>query len=172
MPRLLDDGDLELDALVVSPLLATGPCEWAATLATQPLPRGRRVVVFSTVGGWGVLAADACAAAGLDVIPLPDDVKAHIDSLVPARWSRNMARENKSTRFGAGHEVDVGWTVFGVMCELDTAHKFCSQCGHLVTTHLETCDRYGGRHKSMPQRGQLTFARKATLFAQHCFSNF
>ncbi len=63
--------------------------EWAATLATQPLPRGRRVVVFTTAGGWGVLAADACAAAGLELIPLPDDVRARIDELVPARWSRN-----------------------------------------------------------------------------------
>ncbi len=63
--------------------------EWAATLATQPLPRGRRVVVFTTAGGWGVLAADACAAAGLELIPLPDPVRERIDSLVPARWSRN-----------------------------------------------------------------------------------
>ncbi len=63
--------------------------EWAATLATQPLPRGRRVVVFSTVGGWGVLAADACAAAGLELLPLPEAVRRRIDELVPARWSRN-----------------------------------------------------------------------------------
>jgi acetyltransferase len=63
--------------------------EWAATFATQPLPRGRRVVVFTTAGGWGVLAADACAAAGLELIPLPDEIKAKIDSMVPARWSRN-----------------------------------------------------------------------------------
>jgi acyl-CoA synthetase (NDP forming) len=63
--------------------------EWAATLATQPLPRGRRTVVFTTVGGWGVLAADACSAAGLDLIELPEDIKAVIDTMVPARWSRN-----------------------------------------------------------------------------------
>jgi acetyl-CoA synthetase (ADP-forming) len=63
--------------------------EWAATLATQPLPRGNRVVVFSTVGGWGVLAADACAAAGLDLIPLPEPIRAKIDAMVPARWSRS-----------------------------------------------------------------------------------
>jgi acetyltransferase len=63
--------------------------EWAAALATQPLPRGRRVAVFTTVGGWGVLAADACAAAGLELIPLPEDLRARIDPLVPARWSRN-----------------------------------------------------------------------------------
>ena len=63
--------------------------EWAATLATQPLPRGRRTLVFTSVGGWGVLAADACAEAGLDLIPLPDDIRAKIDTWVPARWSRN-----------------------------------------------------------------------------------
>ncbi len=63
--------------------------EWAATFATQPLPRGRRTIVFTTAGGWGVLAADACAAAGLALIPLPADVKEAIDGMVPARWSRN-----------------------------------------------------------------------------------
>jgi len=63
--------------------------EWAATLATQPLPRGRRVVVFTTAGGWGVLAADACAAAGLELVKLPESVRRRIDLLVPARWSRN-----------------------------------------------------------------------------------
>jgi acetyltransferase len=62
--------------------------EWAATLASQPLPRGRRTVVFTTVGGWGVLAADACAAAGLELIELPADIRAKIDTMVPARWSR------------------------------------------------------------------------------------
>jgi len=63
--------------------------EWAATLATQPLPRGRRTVVFSTVGGWGVLAADACSDAGLDLIELPESLRSAIDKMVPARWSRN-----------------------------------------------------------------------------------
>jgi acetyltransferase len=63
--------------------------EWAATFATQPLPRGRRTVVFTTAGGWGVLAADACAAEGLELVALPDDLREAIDGLVPPRWSRN-----------------------------------------------------------------------------------
>ncbi|MBW2361324.1 MAG: acetate--CoA ligase family protein [Deltaproteobacteria bacterium] len=63
--------------------------EWAATLATQPLPRGRRTLVFTTAGGWGVLAADACAAAGLELLPLPEDLRAKIDGMVPSRWSRS-----------------------------------------------------------------------------------
>lgn len=61
--------------------------EWGATLATQPLPQGRRVVIFTSVGGWGVLAADACAEEGLELVPLPAEIKAAIDERVPARWS-------------------------------------------------------------------------------------
>jgi acetyltransferase len=63
--------------------------EWAASFATQPLPRGRRTVVFTSAGGWGVLAADACAAAGLQLVALPEDVKKAIDGMVPARWSKS-----------------------------------------------------------------------------------
>src|SRR5213593_2779819 len=63
--------------------------EWAASFATQPLPRGRRVIVFTTAGGWGVLAADACIAADLELIRLPEDIRARVDTMVPARWSRN-----------------------------------------------------------------------------------
>ncbi len=36
-----------------------------------------------------MLAADACADVGLDLIPLPEEIKAAIDERVPARWSRN-----------------------------------------------------------------------------------
>jgi len=63
--------------------------EWAASFVSQPLPKGRRVAVLTSVGGWGVLTADACAAAGLDLISLPEEVSRRIDTMVPARWSRN-----------------------------------------------------------------------------------
>jgi len=62
--------------------------EAAATFATQPLPKGRRTLLFTVAGGWGVLTSDACVAAGLELIALPDDLRAAIDKLVPARWSR------------------------------------------------------------------------------------
>jgi acetyltransferase len=62
--------------------------ETAATFATQPLPRGSRTLIFTVAGGWGVLTADAAVQAGLDLIPLPEDLRGEIDRLVPARWSR------------------------------------------------------------------------------------
>jgi acetyltransferase len=62
--------------------------ETAAAFATQPLPRGDRTLVFTVAGGWGVLTADAAVQSGLDLIPLPEDLRAEIDRRVPARWSR------------------------------------------------------------------------------------
>jgi acetyltransferase len=62
--------------------------EVAATFATQPLPRGRRTLLLTAAGGWGVLTADACVAEGLELIPLPEDLRAEIDKRAPARWSR------------------------------------------------------------------------------------
>ena len=62
----------------------------AATFATQPLPRGNRVVVLTTVGGWGVVTSDAIAQDGvLDLITLPTQLVKSLDELLPPRWSRN-----------------------------------------------------------------------------------
>ena len=61
----------------------------AATLATQPLPKGNRVVVVTTAGGWGVAAVDAMAGTTLTPTPLPDDLMAAIDHMLPPRWSKN-----------------------------------------------------------------------------------
>lgn len=64
--------------------------EAAATLATQPLPTGNRVVVMTTAGGWGVVTADAISASRtLELVELPDDLLAAIDEHLPPRWSRN-----------------------------------------------------------------------------------
>ena len=35
------------------------------------------------------MAADACSAAGLELIELPEEIRRAIDEKVPARWSRN-----------------------------------------------------------------------------------
>ena len=61
----------------------------AATLATQPMPAGPRTAVVTTVGGWGVVTADAIADTGLELTPLPADLREELDGLLPPRWSRN-----------------------------------------------------------------------------------
>jgi acyl-CoA synthetase (NDP forming) len=63
--------------------------EAAATFATQPLPPGNRVVVLTSVGGWGVVSADAIAGSSLELLPMPEDLLVAIDAELPPRWSRN-----------------------------------------------------------------------------------
>ncbi len=62
----------------------------AALFATAPLPRGPRVAILTTAGGWGVVTSDALSRDGvLELAALPDDVMRALDGLLPARWSRN-----------------------------------------------------------------------------------
>ena len=64
--------------------------EAAATFASQPLPKGPRTAVVTTAGGWGVVTADAISRSPLlELLELPDDLKAAIDEKLPPRWSRN-----------------------------------------------------------------------------------
>ena len=64
--------------------------EAAASFATQPLPKGPNVAVMTTAGGWGVVTADAInSRRDLRLAPMPDDLKAAIDTKLPPRWSRN-----------------------------------------------------------------------------------
>ncbi|MGW4561150.1 bifunctional acetate--CoA ligase family protein/GNAT family N-acetyltransferase [Streptomyces sp. NPDC004561] len=55
----------------------------AALLHSQPLPAGTKVAVVSNAGGVAVLAADACADAGLVVPPLPADLVDELLDLLP-----------------------------------------------------------------------------------------
>ena len=44
----------------------------ASLLANQPLPAGPRVGIITNAGGPGIMCADACEAAGLEVPSLPE----------------------------------------------------------------------------------------------------
>jgi acyl-CoA synthetase (NDP forming) len=55
----------------------------ASLLHSQPLPAGARVAVVSNAGGVGVLAADACAEAGLAVPQLGADLVEELPALLP-----------------------------------------------------------------------------------------
>ncbi|GAA1880344.1 bifunctional GNAT family N-acetyltransferase/acetate--CoA ligase family protein [Actinomadura bangladeshensis] len=56
----------------------------AALLAAQPLPGGPRVAVVSNAGGAGVLAADACADAGLTVPVVGEATRRVLARVLPA----------------------------------------------------------------------------------------
>ena len=54
-------------------------------LASQPLPAGRRVAIVGNSGGPGILAADACVGAGLDVVTLSARTQAALRDLLGPR---------------------------------------------------------------------------------------
>jgi len=56
----------------------------AALLAAQPPPAGRRVAILSNAGGAGVLAADACAEAGLTVHAMSEGTQRRLREILPS----------------------------------------------------------------------------------------
>lgn len=72
-------------------ILTTAPTQMltlSAAFDALPLPRGNRVGVVTLGGGWGVITADECEEQGLALPPLPDDVFAKLDSMLPPFWSK------------------------------------------------------------------------------------
>src|SRR3954468_4927980 len=59
----------------------------AALLSAQPVPRGRRVAILTNAGGLGILCADACEAAGLDLPPLAQSTRDELADVLPAEAS-------------------------------------------------------------------------------------
>ncbi|WP_413759839.1 GNAT family N-acetyltransferase [Streptomyces sp. MMBL 11-3] len=57
--------------------------EAAALMHSQPLPAGPRVAIVTNAGGVGVLAADACAEAGLTLPVLPPKTADDLLALLP-----------------------------------------------------------------------------------------
>ncbi len=59
----------------------------AALLSTQPLPRGRRTALLTNAGGLGILAADACEAAGLELPTLSEATREALAAMLPREAS-------------------------------------------------------------------------------------
>jgi acetyl coenzyme A synthetase (ADP forming)-like protein len=59
----------------------------AALMSSQPLPRGRRVAILTNAGGLGILCADACEAAGLELPRLAGETSRTLAPTLPAEAS-------------------------------------------------------------------------------------
>jgi acetate---CoA ligase (ADP-forming) len=84
---LLAASDVTVDALfeqagVIRTDTLADLLDVASLLANQPLPKGPRVAIVTNAGGPGIMCADACEAAGLEVPPLPDDVQEELRSFL------------------------------------------------------------------------------------------
>jgi acetyl coenzyme A synthetase (ADP forming)-like protein len=59
----------------------------ATCLDAQPLPAGPRVAIVTNAGGPGILAVDACEAAGLHVVEFGPELKTALRAFLPATAS-------------------------------------------------------------------------------------
>jgi acyl-CoA synthetase (NDP forming) len=59
----------------------------ATLLSSQPLPKGRRVAVLTNAGGLGILCADACNAAGLELPELTPETEEALAAVLPIEAS-------------------------------------------------------------------------------------
>jgi acetyltransferase len=58
-------------------LTVLGAAKWGA------IPKGRRTVILTNAGGAGIITADACERVGIEVPPLPPEVKERLASFLP-----------------------------------------------------------------------------------------
>jgi acetate---CoA ligase (ADP-forming) len=56
----------------------------ASLLASHPLPAGNRVGVATNAGGLGILCADACERAGLELPAISEEIRADLAAVLPA----------------------------------------------------------------------------------------
>lgn len=61
----------------------------SAAFSSLPLPTGNRVAILTLGGGWGVITADMCTRAGLEVPELSKKIISQLDTLLPSYWSRS-----------------------------------------------------------------------------------
>jgi len=81
----------------------------ATALALQPLPSGNRVAILTNAGGPAIMATDACAQRGLDVIELPAATQTALRRvLAPEASVRNpvdMIASADGARYAAALEI-------------------------------------------------------------------
>ncbi|MGQ9721361.1 MAG: acetate--CoA ligase family protein [Candidatus Jordarchaeum sp.] len=65
-----------------------GMLELAKAFIHLPLPKGKRVGIVSWGGGYGVVAADACEEAGLDIPNIQEKTIQELDNILPPYWNR------------------------------------------------------------------------------------
>jgi acetyl coenzyme A synthetase (ADP forming)-like protein len=89
----------------------------ATLLCAQPAPAGRRVAIVSNAGGPGIVCADACQAAGLDVVGLPARVRRRLGTLLPAEASLANPIDILATASGEQYRQTIDVLVDAAVCD-------------------------------------------------------
>jgi acyl-CoA synthetase (NDP forming) len=85
-------------------------------LVSQPLPRGRRLLVVTNGGGLGIVATDAAREAGLAVDPLAPAARERLAAALPPTASLanpvDLVGDADAARYAALHAIGGAGTNF------------------------------------------------------------
>jgi acetyl coenzyme A synthetase (ADP forming)-like protein len=76
----------------------------AALLSSQPVPRGPRVAILTNAGGLGILCADACEAAGVELPQLAEETQAALREALPVEASTTNPVDMLGSATAASYE--------------------------------------------------------------------
>lgn len=103
----------------------------ARGLASQPLPRGRRLLVITNGGGLGIVSTDAARDAGLEVAPLGDPARQRLAGVLPPTASAgnpvdlvgdaDAARYSRALHALGGDAADAALVVLTAQAGTDAA---------------------------------------------------
>jgi len=71
----------------------------ASALLRQPLPRGNRVAILTSGGGFGCVTSDACERLGLKVAPLSKLTIDKLNKVLPDRWPHSNPVDTVASGF-------------------------------------------------------------------------
>lgn len=81
----------------------------AQLVVSEGYPKGRRTVILTNAGGFGVLAADYAEMNGMDMINLPDAVVEELSAILPESWSHknpvDLLGDSNASRFARVFDV-------------------------------------------------------------------
>jgi acetyl coenzyme A synthetase (ADP forming)-like protein len=88
----------------------------ARLAVSEGYPRGKRTIILTNAGGFGVLAADYAEKFGLDMINLPDGVYEELNRLLPDLWSHknpvDLLGDSNAARFARVFDIMIKFQNF------------------------------------------------------------
>lgn len=97
----------------------------ARLVVSEGYPRGKRTIILTNAGGFGVLAADYAEKFGLDMINLPEVVYDELNKLLPDLWSHknpvDLLGDSNASRFARVFDILIKYQNFWDIAVVITA---------------------------------------------------
>jgi acetyl coenzyme A synthetase (ADP forming)-like protein len=81
----------------------------ATLVVSEGYPSGKRTIILTNAGGFGVLASDYAEIYGLDLIVLPDNMVEDLNKILPESWSHknpvDLLGDSNASRFARVFDV-------------------------------------------------------------------